>query len=386
MSCDRRGGSLAVDAATQLVGTLILLVVGVSGMGSAAASLGAQQATDSNSIVPTAPPNGCSTQVVALPSPQQSSKAFGIMRSVDGGKTWMRVVGDSGSVRSLTIDSRGRVFGGTVGDLTGAGIELGLLQSLDDGETWIRTTGCANGTDLRDLRSIAVGANGTIYGGTGSGLVRSTDGGKTWDTANDGLAEGRERNIQSIAMDAEGRLFAGTYDGVIRFSDASSKWVRVGLAGIPVTAILVTPGGKIYAGTGGKGLYRSSNAGLSWQPIDDGLIGTWISEIAFAPRGNLYAAVQRSGVFRSIDGGVTWKRTLSLGKETVAYAVHVSAGGEIFASAGACCPAPSVGLFRSTDGGNNWINLLNVTDDTAVGAISVSPTGTIMVGLAWVGE
>jgi hypothetical protein len=325
-------------------------------------------------------------QLVHPPSGQDGSQGFGIMRSVDGGSTWTKVVGDSGVIDSFAIDNNGHIFAGTGAYVGGDGIEPGLLQSSDDGLTWTRTTTCANGTDLRDLRSIVIGSNATVYAGGGGGFVRSTDGGHAWSAANDGLAEGRERSIQSVVVDRQARLLAGTYDGVVRFSNGQGKWVRLGLTGTQFTSLLVTSGGNIYAGTGGKGIFRSSDNGLSWQPMNGGLGAPWISGLAFGPNGNIYAAIQGGGITRSIDGGVTWKSVLSLGKNTEAYTVSATSDGEIFASAAVCCPVLSVGVFRSQDGGNTWTKMFDIDGDKAVGAVAVTQAGSILVGLSTVGE
>jgi hypothetical protein len=386
MSHEKRCRRLAVGAATKVVATLVLLVVGMAGIMGVEASHGAQQPTDSNGIAPASSSNGCSTKLIPSRSGQGGSNAFGIMRSVDGGKTWTRVVGDSGVVDSFAIGNSGHVFAGTGGYLTGAGIELGLLQSSDDGVKWSRTTTCTNGAILTDIRSIVIGSDGAIYAGGGSGLVRSTDGGDTWSAENDGLAEGRERNIQSVIMDREARLMAGTYDGVFRFSSGEGKWVRLGLTDTPVTSLLATPGGRIYAGTQGKGIFRSSDNGLSWQPMNHGLGAAWISALALGPTGSMYVATQGAGVFRSVDGGVTWKCVLSLGKTTEGYTVSTASGGEILASVGVCCPVLGVSVFRSRDGGNTWAKILDVSGDKAVGDIAVTRTGAILLGLSTVGE
>jgi hypothetical protein len=54
-------------------------------------------------------------------------------------------------------------------------------------------------------------------------------------------------------------------------------------------------------------MYKSSDAGLTWQAINNGLTNGFIQTVSLTPDGGtLYAGTYGSGIFRSQDGGASW--------------------------------------------------------------------------------
>lgn len=96
-------------------------------------------------------------------------------------------------------------------------------------------------------------------------------------------------------------IYAGTDSAIYISPDGGTTWTRS--ATIPNSPMLVDAigvfDGKLFAGTGGKGVYMSSNNGQSWQALSQGLTGTGSTFISsFAERsGILYAATMGGGVF-----------------------------------------------------------------------------------------
>ena len=72
---------------------------------------------------------------------------------------------------------------------------------------------------------------------------------------------------------------------------------------------------RVYCGTWGRGLWRSEEAGQSWQPAGPGLAHHEITAVAVSPTepGVVYAGTEPSAVFRSEDGGETWTELTGLG-------------------------------------------------------------------------
>ena len=72
--------------------------------------------------------------------------------------------------------------------------------------------------------------------------------------------------------------------------------------------------GTPYLGAGFLGLFKSTDGGASWAPINNGLAGVFdsrsiVAAIAFAP-GNpstVYLATSGSGVYKSLNGGANWE-------------------------------------------------------------------------------
>ena len=150
------------------------------------------------------------------------------------------------------------------------------------------------------------------------------------------------------------------------------RWRMVGpfRGGRSVTATGV-PGepNRFYFGAVGGGVWRSDNAGRTWEPVFDGQPVASIGAIAVAPSDPnvIYAgsgeADMRSdisygnGVYRSADGGRTWQRigledSRQIGRILVdpkdPNLVYVAALGHGYG------PNPVRGVFRSKDGGRTW--------------------------------
>jgi len=139
---------------------------------------------------------------------------------------------------------------------------------------------------------------------------------------------------QCLAVDAlrPQQVYCGTFDqGLWRSANAGATWERVG-PGIEhqsVMAVAVSTteraggSGVVYAGTEPSALYRSEDGGSTWQDLaalrQVPSAPTW----SFPPRpytshirwitpdplvaGRVFAAVEAGALLRSLDGGQTWE-------------------------------------------------------------------------------
>jgi beta-propeller repeat-containing protein/all-beta uncharacterized protein/BACON domain-containing protein len=73
--------------------------------------------------------------------------------------------------------------------------------------------------------------------------------------------------------------------------------------------VSATAPSTVYVGTGGGGVYKSANAGATWNPVNSGFEESNVSAIAVDPINPLtvYAATSRN-LYRSTDGGGVWNR------------------------------------------------------------------------------
>jgi photosystem II stability/assembly factor-like uncharacterized protein len=150
-----------------------------------------------------------------------------------------------------------------------------------------------------------------------------------------------------------------------------------------VLAVAGVPGqiDTYYFGAVAGGMWKTTNGGLTWQPLWDKFpdASPSIGAISVAPsdpnviyvgtgeaciRGNI---VMGNGVYKSTDAGKTWKfaglrDTYSIGRVIVnpqdANLVYVAALGHPFG------PNTTRGIFRSRDGGQTWRRVLYVDDKT----------------------
>lgn len=76
------------------------------------------------------------------------------------------------------------------------------------------------------------------------------------------------------------------------------------------TLVLIDPKqpARVYAADAAT-LYRSDDAGQTWQPANEGLPDGGVSALALDPRQpeRLYAATAADALFVSEDGGTTWR-------------------------------------------------------------------------------
>ena len=83
-------------------------------------------------------------------------------------------------------------------------------------------------------------------------------------------------NVDIPSLTVEGKtLYAAAGDVIFVSPDGGITWnptTPVPVNGAFIDAITLS-GGRIIAGTGGKGVFISSNAGASWQSLNGGLSG-----------------------------------------------------------------------------------------------------------------
>ena len=144
---------------------------------------------------------------------------------------------------------------------------------------------------------------------------------------------GRVLAVEGDPRDARRFYFGAVNGGVWRTDDAGRTWQpifdNVNVGSIGAIAVAPTKPSVIYIGTGeadmrsdisqGIGVFRSSDGGASWEAI--GLSDTQqIGKILVDPRnadvllvaalGHPYGPNEERGVFRSTDGGRHWTKTL----------------------------------------------------------------------------
>ncbi|MBZ5602617.1 MAG: hypothetical protein LAO79_09960 [Acidobacteriia bacterium] len=135
---------------------------------------------------------------------QSSSWGDGVYKSIDGGETWTRMgLGDSHHIGRIAIDPHNPqiVYVAALGHLWGANQERGLYKTVDGGKTWNRVLFVNEDTGVVDVkidprnpdtifaaayerRRTPFGFNG---GGPASALYKSSDGGATWKKLTKGL-------------------------------------------------------------------------------------------------------------------------------------------------------------------------------------------------------
>src|SRR5512140_128618 len=155
---------------------------------------------------------------------------------------------------------------------------------------------------------------------------------------------------------------------------------------------------RFYFGAVGGGVWRTDNAGRTWEPIFDSQPVASIGAIAVAPSDPnvLYVGSGESdmrsdisygnGMYKSTDGGKTWARvgladTRQIGRILVdprdPNLVFVAALGHAYG------PNAERGVYRSKDGGKSWTRVLFKDENTGAIDLDFQPgnSRTILAAL-----
>ena len=143
---------------------------------------------------------------------------------------------------------------------------------------------------------------------------------------------------------------------------------------------------EAYFGAVGGGLWKTTDAGVTWAPVTDGQVrSASVGAVAVSEtnpdivyigmgetciRGNIMAG---DGVYKSTDAGKTWSHIGFYESENIAkIRIHPTNPEIVFVAAFGKFGVPNAerGVFKSTDGGKNWRKVLFRNDST--GAIDIS--------------
>ena len=161
----------------------------------------------------------------------------------------------------------------------------------------------------------------------------------------------------------------------------------------------------IYAATASSGAWKTTNGGITWEPVFEkensvALGGIAVSRtnpnVVWVGTGepnarNLRSSSWGDGVYKSEDGGKTWtnmglRDSLQIGRIRIhpedPDIVYVSAVGPL--SAGNPERNAARGLFKTSDGGETWTKVLSVGDKTGIVDVVFDPRNpdTLYAG-AW---
>jgi photosystem II stability/assembly factor-like uncharacterized protein len=202
-----------------------------------------------------------------------------------------------------------------------------------------------------------------IYVGTiGEGLWRSTDGGETFVRAANGMFV--ECHVRALVVHphSDRVLYLGSDQGLYRTDDGANNWQRVEspLSGLQIWSILLLPSNLdvILVGTCPSRLFRSEDAGRTWtEPFARMMQGcprimhTRVTSLCAHPHdpNTLWAGVEIDGMYRSRDAGNTWQ---SVGTGLSSQDIH-----DIKFTNGRLIASTNNDVNVSTDEGETWTPL-----------------------------
>jgi photosystem II stability/assembly factor-like uncharacterized protein len=278
----------------------------------------------------------------------------GIHRSFNGGLSWAQVAdttATNGAAEQIQFDRLDpqRIYV--------AEADRGVIRSADGGATWVRIN-----RGLTSLRGRALAVVDTLrYLGTdNAGVFFTTLNDTLWHPASTGLPALRVDALFAGAA-APSTVWAGTDGaGVVRSNDRGASWTGLDgglLSTLSFSLAVAASTGAVYDGCGfGDQFWRSADQGVTWTRATSLLSHDSEHGIALDPiaTNTLYVCAYGVGVYRSDDGGATFSRPDSLNLSLTNPFVRdllawPGESGHLFAGTG-------IGPFESTDGSATWVS------------------------------
>jgi len=244
----------------------------------------------------------------------------GVYKSTDAGKTWTHLgLDDTQHIGKIAVDPRNAniVFVAAIGHLYAPNADRGVFKSVDGGKSWRKVLFKNNDVGAVDVVIDPTNSR-VVYAclwntrrppwytyaptnGPGGGIFKSTDGGATWRQLTNGLPkEGIGRSGIVVAPSKPDRLFA-VVDCLV--ADPNAPPPPPPPAGAGGRAGAQAPQGQ-------GGFFRSDDAGASWTKMsgDPALWGRgwYFEKLVVDPKDADTVYVPNVAVSRTRDGGNTW--------------------------------------------------------------------------------
>ncbi|MEE8386124.1 MAG: hypothetical protein V3S01_09420, partial [Dehalococcoidia bacterium] len=167
----------------------------------------------------------------------------------------------------------------------------------------------------------------------------------------------------------------GERDAGLEAGAGAWRWLGPGNTGGRIRSLVVdwTQPNTMYAGSVSGGIWRTTDGGQNWFPLDDFMANLAVATLVMHPSNSniLYAgtgegvfamigsdegtnnaaAMRGAGIFKTTDGGNTWTQLASTTGANWFYVNRLAispVNGQIILA------ATNSGIWRTTDGGQNW--------------------------------
>lgn len=345
----------------------------------------------------------------------------GLWITTDGGSTWsvltdsnptlgvsaIAVTSDYATSQTIYIGTGDR-DGGSAWTLGGGNANddagVGVLKSTDGGLTWNSSLsfGLSSQTVVYDLL-INPSNNSNLIAATGNGIYETTNAGASWTQITTNVCTDLEYRPGSTTV-FYGAYKSGKY--IITFTKGGSwGWTVYTLPGSnsyrTELAVSANNPNVVYALTvnsssGLEGVYKSTNAGVSYSLILDGsisgnnIMGMQCDGTTFSGQGNYDIFITANpananevyvggiNVWKSSDGGASWaiKTHWSGTCSGSAVTVHADQHCCEFQNSSTVFIGNDGGIYKSSDGGSSWSDITNGLTINQIYRIGISKSSS----------
>lgn len=277
----------------------------------------------------------------------------GVYKSTDAGKTWTHLgLRDGQQIPQLAVDSKNadRIFVAVAGHPYGPNEERGLYRSVDGGKTFEKVLYRDENVGASDVQidpsnpqtvyaALWESREGPwengVFNGNGGGIFKSVDGGKTWRQLSKGLPDNIVQANLAIAPSAPKTLFATVKTRAIgklyRSDDGGETWhgttddprPGLGIGGGDLPVVRFDPKNPQIVYSASIVCRKSIDGGKTWDgwrgaPGGDDYQNIWIN----TNNPDIILLGSDQGAIVTVNGGKSWS---SWYNQPTAQLYHVSA-------------------------------------------------------------
>lgn len=247
------------------------------------------------------------------------TKGDAVYKSHDGGQRWMSMRAGLDDVTITSVVNQ-FLFDPADSQHIFLATTMGVFETKNGGEQWTKRMEGMKEVLMVVTLGMDPARPAVLYAGTSGGVYKSVDGAGHWEKVNNGLVPpgmlktSRALNVTSILVDPfePNTVYAATLSGLYKTLDGGQAWQRIGesLPDQMIMAMVLDRARKnvIYL-AGRDGVHYSEDGGVTWKTLNNGLTTTNIRSIAQSETDSrlFYAGTNGSGLYRSRDAGETWE-------------------------------------------------------------------------------
>lgn len=180
-----------------------------------------------------------------------------------------------------------------------------VFSSSDQGATWISIS---SNLPYGLLQSITTNPSGHVFLGHQNGIFRSTNLGESWTNVNPGVS------LPTLGTDDQGKVYAGSGSAIYSTTNNGTNWSFTSLPGVTNISDFAFDGSNVFVATGnfettiGHGVYRSTDRGVTFNPMNNGLPALNVTSVDVLPdtssQCKIVAGTKTDGIF--IWNGLQW--------------------------------------------------------------------------------